>query len=63
MADARMPSPSLPEHQRHVYVIGQKALEEEMAALDLVWHGGTVSINDLLYKAFSLSPDSLIPFK
>lgn len=35
--------PSLPEHQRHVYMIGQKALEEEMAALGLVWHGGTVS--------------------
>lgn len=25
-------------------MIGQKALEEEMAALGLGWHGGTVSI-------------------
>jgi hypothetical protein len=34
--------PSLPEHRRNVYVIGQKAIEDELAELGLEWHGGTV---------------------
>lgn len=35
--------PSLPEDKRNIYLIGQKAIEEEMQEIGLVWHGGTVS--------------------
>ena len=33
--------PSLPEERRGIYLIGQKALEEELAELGLKWTGGT----------------------
>ena len=49
--DSALCSPSLPEHQRHVYVIGQSALEEELAALGLTWHGGTVGYRISLHES------------
>ena len=42
MLPARDCSPTLPEDRRGIYLIGQRALEQELEELDLPFSGGTV---------------------
>jgi len=55
--------PSLPEHRRGIFVIGQKGLEEELASEKLTWQGGTDPEMEipLPYQDFSsIMPDPSI---